>query len=90
MTALRVSVPSQVQERARNAAAMASRISSALQGFTTADGANSAELLLKRLRNETTALLADAARIKKSAADMEKARAKERAIVERDAVEVRA
>ena len=88
MTALRVPVPSQTQERARNAANMLASVASTLQGFTTADGVVSAEIKLKRARNEITMLLGDAARLKKVAADSEKARAKDRAIVERDAVGV--
>lgn len=88
MTALRIPVPSQTQERARNAANMLASVASTLQGFTTADAIMSAEIKLKRAKNEITMLLGDAARIKKNAADMEKARAKDRAIVERDAVGV--
>lgn len=86
MTALRVPVPSQTQERARNAANMLASVASTLQGFTTADGVVSAEIKLKRARNEITMLLGDAARIKKIAAQAERDRAKDREIVERSRV----
>lgn len=88
MTALRIPVPSQTQERARNAANILASVASTLQGFTTADGVMSAEIKLKRAKSEITMLLGDAARIKKAAAQAEHDRAKDRAIVERDAVGV--
>lgn len=82
----RVPIPPQVQERARNAAHMASRVATSLSGYTTADGALTAEIMAKRAAQELRALLADIRRVKSDARRMEIARAKDRAIVERSHV----
>jgi len=86
MTALRIPVPSQTQERARNAANMLASVASTLQGFTTADGVVSAEIKLKRVQPELTALLVAIRTIKRDAAQAESDRAKDREIVERSRV----
>jgi hypothetical protein len=88
MTALRIPVPSQTQERARNAANMLASVASTLQGFTTADGVMSAEIKLKRAKDEITALQAAMRGLKSDAKRMEQQRIRDRAIVERDAVGV--
>ena len=86
MTALRLSVSPMTQERARNAANMLASVASTLQGFTTADGVVSAEIKLKRVQPEITALLAAIRTIKRDAAQAERDRAKDREIVERSRV----
>lgn len=88
MTALRVPVPGQTQERARNAANMLASVASTLQGFTTADAIMSAEIKLKRAKDEITALQAAMRVLKTDAKRMEQKRIRDRAIVERDAVGV--
>lgn len=88
MTALRIPVASQTQERARNAANMLASVASTLQGFTTADGVVSAEIKLKRVKDEITALQAAMRVLRAEAKRMEQQRIRDRAIVERDAVGV--
>lgn len=88
MTALRIPVSPMTQERARNAANMLASVASTLQGFTTADGVMSAERKLKRAKDEITELQTKMRVLKADAKRMEQQRIKDRAIVERDAVEV--
>lgn len=88
MTALRLPVSPMTQERARNAANMLASVASTLQGFTTADGVVSAEIKLKRVKDEITALQAAMRVLRAEAKRMEQQRIRDRAIVERDAVEV--
>lgn len=88
MTALRLPVSPMTQERARNAANMLSSVASTLQGFTTADGVMSAEIKLKRAKDEITALQAAMRGLKSDAKRREQQRVRDRAIVERDAVGV--
>jgi len=88
MTALRLPVSPMTQERARNAANMLASVASTLQGFTTADGVVSAEIKLKRVKDEITALQAAMRILKADAKRMEQKRIRDRAIVERDAVGV--
>lgn len=86
MTALRLPVSPMTQERARNAANMLASVASTLQGFTTSDGVMSAEIKLKRAKDEITALQAAMCVLKADAKRMEQQRVRDRAIVERDAV----
>jgi len=88
MTALRIPVSPMTQERARNAANMLASVASTLQGFTTADAIMSAEIKLKRAKDEITALQAAMRGLKSDAKRMEQQRIRDRAIVERDAVGV--
>jgi len=88
MTALRIPVSPMTQERARNAANMLASVASTLQGFTTADGVMSAEIKLKRAKDEITALQTQMRVLKADAKRMEQQRIRDRAIVERDAVGV--
>lgn len=86
MTALRLPVSPMTQERARNAANMLASVASTLQGFTTADGVMSAEIKLKRAKDEIIVLQAKMRVLKADAKRMEQQRIRDRAIVERDAV----
>ena len=88
MTALRIPVSPMTQERARNAANMLASVASTLQGFTTADAIMSAEIKLKRAKDEITELQAKMRVLKTDAKRMEQQRIRDRAIVERDAVGV--
>ena len=88
MTALRLPVSPMTQERARNAANMLASVASTLQGFTTADAIMSAEIKLKRAKDEVIALQAAVRVLKADAKCMEQQRIRDRAIVERDAVGV--
>lgn len=88
MTALRLPVSPMTQERARNAANMLASVASTLTGFTTADAIMSAEIKLKRAKDEITALQAAMRVLKADAKRMEQQRIRDRAIVERDAVGV--
>lgn len=88
MTALRIPVSPMTQERARNAANMLASVASTLTGFTTADGVMSAEIKLKRAKDEITALQAAMRVLKADAKRMEQQRIRDRAIIERDAVGV--
>lgn len=88
MTALRIPVSPMTQERARNAANMLASVASTLQGFTTADGVMSAEIKLKRAKDEVIALQAAMRVLKADAKHLEQQRIRDRAIVERDAVGV--
>lgn len=88
MTALRILVSPMAQERARNAANMLASVASTLQGFTTADGVMSAEIKLKRAKDEITALQAAMRVLRAEAKRLEQQRIRDRAIVERDAVGV--
>ena len=90
MTALRIPVSPMTQERARNAANMLASVASTLQGFTTADAIMSAEIKLKRAKDEITELQAKMRVLKADAKRMEQQRIRDRAIVERDAVGVEA
>ena len=67
---------------------MLASVASTLQGFTTADGVVSAEIKLKRVKDEITALQAAMRILKADAKRMEQKRIRDRAIVERDAVGV--
>lgn len=88
MTALRLPVSPMTQERARNAANMLASVASTLTGFTTADGVMSAEIKLKRAKDEIIALQAQMRVLRAEAKRMEQQRIRDRAIVERDAVGV--
>lgn len=88
MTALRLPVSPMIQERARNAANMLASVASTLQGFTTADAIMSAEIKLKRAKDEITSLQAAMRVLKADAKRLEQQRIRDRAIVERDAVGV--
>ena len=88
MTALRIPVSPMTQERARNAANMLASVASTLQGFTTADAIMSAEIKLRRAKDEVIALQAAMRVLKSDAKRREQQRIRDRAIVERDAVGV--
>lgn len=88
MTALRLKVPPQAQDRARNAAQMMSRVSTALTGFTTMDAAVSAEVAAKRSLDEIRAVLVDIRQIKAEGVRQAKQQAKDRAVIEMSQREV--
>lgn len=83
MTALRLKVPPQAQDRARNAAQMMSRVSTALTGFTTMDAAISAEVAAKRSLDELRMIIADIRQIKAEGVRQTKQQAKDRAVIDR-------
>lgn len=85
MTA-RIAIPSATQERARTAATMMLAVANTLQGFTTADGAQSAEVKLKRIKDDITALQAAVRVLKADAARQARENAKDRALIERSRV----
>ncbi len=88
MTALRLKVPPAAQDRARNAAQMMSRVSTALTGFTTMDAAVSAEVAAKRSLDEIRAVLVDIRHIKAEGVRQAKQQAKDRAVIDRQAEHV--
>lgn len=88
MTALRLKVPPQAQDRARNAAQMMSRVSTSLTGFTTMDAAISAEVAARRSLDELRVIIADIRQIKAEGVRQAKQQAKDRAVIEMSKREV--
>lgn len=88
MTALRLKVPPQAQDRARNAAQMMSRVSTSLTGFTTMDAAISAEVAARRSLDELRVIIADIRQIKAEGVRLAKQQAKDRAVIEMSKREV--
>lgn len=83
MTALRLKVPPQAQDRARNTATMINRVAASLTGFTTMDAAISAEVAARRSLDELRVIIADIRQIKAEGVRLAKQQAKDRAVIDR-------
>lgn len=88
MTALRLKVPPQAQDRARNTATMINRVAASLTGFTTMDAAISAEVAARRSLDELRVIIADIRQIKAEGVRQAKQQAKDRAVIEMSKREV--
>lgn len=88
MTALRLKVPPQAQDRARNTATMINRVAASLTGFTTMDAAISAEVAARRSLDELRVIIADIRQIKAEGVRLAKQQVKDRAVIDRQAERV--